>query len=887
MRSSATQFLRLLGAATVAVSAISCGGGDGGTPPPPAPGTPPNVRVVSSGDQVATVAWDAATNATGYNLYIASQAGVTKANYSTRPDGQRRSGVTSPVTVTGLVNSRTYYFVVTATGAGGESSESAEVSATPLPPAPGAPANARIVSAGDQAVTVAWDAATGATAYNLYIASQAGVTKANYTTKPDGQRRTGVTSPAVVSGLTNGRTYFFVVTANNAGGESPESGEVSGTPQPAFNATSNTQLSGNQAYSSFTVAAGVTVTITANTVITVTGNATISGTITGDCQGIEIRAAGSLVLGGLINNSCSVAPAGTPPAIKLVVDGELTIGTAVSAADAIVSSGSIRIADTATENLDLTPPPAFLSSTFNWTAATGAVSAPSTGNVSGAAAINRPVRAGSGESVRTTRDGSFTIIANITGGDGKDAPAKSEGPICNNANAFGGNGGSVTIVARNSTLTIAAGVTIRGGNGGKGGSCTATGCPVAQATAGRGGDGGGVYLGGQNISFGAGVNVIRGSGGAGGDATATGNDGAAPCANGCNAVAISGLGGNTGGAGYIITSPGTITGAPTEGGANGGAGGVATARGGKGQDCDVCPGGKGGDGGTATATGGKGGNGATGAVWPIAAGSHLKGNGGNADAKGGDGGNGADCCEKFNDRPGGNGGKGGDATATGGQGGKDGFAGGGNRGASTGKGGNGGNGGDGVPAGSGGGKGVGTGDPTDIDDGIDGMMGVTCPPPLIWFIYFSSIPDGTITPGLTLPLLVYATTIALNPMGTVPVHFMTSQEFDGGPVQYNKSGAVMFMSRGGFTADLTGLPPTFPVWVVRTLLDVFCTVPNCVQLIGYYQGQEKARVGVGPGGGSQTLELPPPNGFPRYTSFSLVGTGPFHFDHWWILIIDP
>ena len=101
------------------------------------------------------------------------------------------------------------------------------------------------------------------------------------------------------------------------------------------------------------------------------------------------------------------------------------------------------------------------------------------------------------------------------------------------------------------------------------------------------------------------------------------------------------------------------------------------------------------------------------------------------------------------------------------------------------------------------------------------------------------------------------------------------------------SGNLMLMSRGGFTADLTGLS-NFPVAVVRTFLDVFCTTANCVQLIGYYQGQEKARVGVPAGGGSRTLELPPPNGtFPHYTSFALVGTGPFHFDHWWILIIDP
>lgn len=158
MRPSAMLFLRALGAASMAASAMACGGSDGGTPPPPLPGTPGNVRIVTAADQAVTVAWDPATNATGYNLYLASQAGVTKANYTGKPDGQRRTGVTSPVTVTGLVNGRAYFFVVTSTGAGGESGESAEVSATPVPPAPAAPSNARIIAAGDQAVTVAWDA---------------------------------------------------------------------------------------------------------------------------------------------------------------------------------------------------------------------------------------------------------------------------------------------------------------------------------------------------------------------------------------------------------------------------------------------------------------------------------------------------------------------------------------------------------------------------------------------------------------------------------------------------------------------------------------------------------------------------------------------------------
>lgn len=42
-----------------------------------------------------------------------------------------------------------------------------------------------------------------------------------------------MTSPFTHPGLTNGKTYFFVVTASNSAGESPESAEVSGTPWQA------------------------------------------------------------------------------------------------------------------------------------------------------------------------------------------------------------------------------------------------------------------------------------------------------------------------------------------------------------------------------------------------------------------------------------------------------------------------------------------------------------------------------------------------------------------------------------------------------------------------------------------------------------------------------
>src|SRR3990172_8743795 len=65
----------------------------------------------------------------------------------------------------------------------------------PPPPPPPAPTGVR-ATAGDNTVTVSWDAAAGATSYNIYYRTAAGVTKTN------GTPITGATSPRVVTGLT-------------------------------------------------------------------------------------------------------------------------------------------------------------------------------------------------------------------------------------------------------------------------------------------------------------------------------------------------------------------------------------------------------------------------------------------------------------------------------------------------------------------------------------------------------------------------------------------------------------------------------------------------------------------------------------------------------------
>lgn len=91
---------------------------------------PANVRVTSGKGQV-TLSWDPVPNATGYELCYARESITDFANCAGFDGGTRVLGVTSPYTVTGLVDGVQYYFRVAATLNGETGTPSAEVSTTP------------------------------------------------------------------------------------------------------------------------------------------------------------------------------------------------------------------------------------------------------------------------------------------------------------------------------------------------------------------------------------------------------------------------------------------------------------------------------------------------------------------------------------------------------------------------------------------------------------------------------------------------------------------------------------------------------------------------------------------------------------------------------------
>jgi predicted carbohydrate-binding protein with CBM5 and CBM33 domain len=78
-------------------------------------------------------------------------------------------------------------------------------------------------SAGNAQVALSWSASSGATGYNVKRSTTNGGPYSNVATNVSGTSFTN-------TGLTNGTTYYYVVTAVNASGESPLSTQASGTP---------------------------------------------------------------------------------------------------------------------------------------------------------------------------------------------------------------------------------------------------------------------------------------------------------------------------------------------------------------------------------------------------------------------------------------------------------------------------------------------------------------------------------------------------------------------------------------------------------------------------------------------------------------------------------
>jgi len=179
----------------------------------------------TAGDKQVSLAWDASSGATSYHVKRSTTHGG--------PYSQITSPGNTSYTDTGLTDGTTYHYVVAAVNSTGESANSSEVPATPsasvtapsVPPVP----TGLMATAGDQQVSLTWNASSGATGYHLKRGTASGGPYSQVAA-PSGTSDTD-------TGLSDGTTYYYVVSAVNSVGESANSGQVAATPASSSSAS--------------------------------------------------------------------------------------------------------------------------------------------------------------------------------------------------------------------------------------------------------------------------------------------------------------------------------------------------------------------------------------------------------------------------------------------------------------------------------------------------------------------------------------------------------------------------------------------------------------------------------------------------------------------------
>ena len=202
--------------------------------------TAPQDLQASAGDTQVTLTWleplsNGGLAITNYRIYRGTTSGgeallTTVGNVLTYTD-------------TSLTNGQTYYYTVSATNSVGEGPQSSEISSVPVGP-PSAPLNLRVTSGNTQA-TLSWsapltDGGYPVITYKIYRGIVSGVEL--YLTD------VGAVLTYTDTGLTNGVTYYYKVSAANSLGAGPQSIEASATPATIPTAPQGLQSQAGDSY---------------------------------------------------------------------------------------------------------------------------------------------------------------------------------------------------------------------------------------------------------------------------------------------------------------------------------------------------------------------------------------------------------------------------------------------------------------------------------------------------------------------------------------------------------------------------------------------------------------------------------------------------------------
>ncbi|MGB9587293.1 MAG: malectin domain-containing carbohydrate-binding protein, partial [Armatimonadota bacterium] len=201
--------------------------GPGGTPPPTVPiiGISPNSLSPSCviGANAPSQAFSVENTGSGILNYSISDNATW---LSVSPNSGSSSGEQDVITVnysTSGLGVGTYNATITVSDSNAANNpQTISVELKVNPPVPAVPTNL-VATAGNQQVTLSWTGSQYASGYNIKRSTTNG--------GPYNTIRTGVTGTSFTdTGLTNGTTYYYVVSAVNETGESANSNQASATP---------------------------------------------------------------------------------------------------------------------------------------------------------------------------------------------------------------------------------------------------------------------------------------------------------------------------------------------------------------------------------------------------------------------------------------------------------------------------------------------------------------------------------------------------------------------------------------------------------------------------------------------------------------------------------